>query len=63
MQSATRQKWEGRWDQLVGKVKGAWADITDDDLLKAEGDYDRLVGLVKEKTGKSREEIEAQLGA
>lgn len=61
MQSATSQKWEGRWDQLVGKAKGLWASVTDDDLLKAEGDYDRLVGVVKERTGKTREEIEKQL--
>jgi uncharacterized protein YjbJ (UPF0337 family) len=60
-QSATRQKWEGRWDQLVGRVKGAWGSITDDELLKAEGDYDKLVGVVKEKTGKTREEIEKEL--
>lgn len=61
MASATRQKWEGRWDQLVGKVKSAWAELTDDELLKAEGDYDKLVGIVKEKTGKTREAIEAEL--
>ena len=29
--------------------------------IAAEGDYDRLVGVVKEKTGKTREEIEKRL--
>lgn len=62
MQSATSQKWEGRWDQLVGRVKSAWGGLTDDDLLTAEGDYDKLVGVIKEKTGKTREEIEQELG-
>jgi uncharacterized protein YjbJ (UPF0337 family) len=61
MQSATRQKWEGRWEQLAGRVKSLWADVTDDELLKAEGDYERLVGIVKEKTGQTREEIEEKL--
>jgi uncharacterized protein YjbJ (UPF0337 family) len=59
--SGTSQKWEGRWDQLVGRVKSAWASLTDDDLLKAKGDYEKLVGVVKEKTGKTREEIEREL--
>ncbi|MFO0842002.1 MAG: CsbD family protein [Gemmataceae bacterium] len=61
MQNATRQKWEGRWEQLTGRVKSLWADVTDDELLKAEGDYERLVGVVKEKTGQTREEIEEKL--
>ena len=61
MASATQQKWEGRWDQLVGRVKKAWGDVTDDDLTKAKGDYQRLVGVLKEKTGKTQEEIEKEL--
>jgi len=61
MATATRQKWEGRWDQLAGKVKSLWGELTDDDLKKVEGDYDRLVGVVKERTGKAREEIEKEL--
>lgn len=61
MSSATRQKWEGRWDQLVGKVKTLWGDFMDDELLRLEGDYERLVGVIKERTGKTREEIEQQL--
>lgn len=61
MSSATSQKWEGRWDQLVGKAKSLWGDLTSDELMKVEGDYERLVGVLKEKTGKTREEIEGQL--
>jgi uncharacterized protein YjbJ (UPF0337 family) len=61
MASATKQKWEGRWDQLKGKVKSLWGNITDDELTHVEGDYERLVGKLKEKTGKSREELEKML--
>jgi uncharacterized protein YjbJ (UPF0337 family) len=61
MKSATQQKWEGRWTQLKGRVKEFWADITDDDLTGLEGDYDRLVGLIEERTGEAREEIEQRL--
>jgi uncharacterized protein YjbJ (UPF0337 family) len=61
MKSATKQKWEGRWDQLKGRVKTIWGDITDDDLKRVEGNYDRMVGMLEEKTGKAREEIEKQL--
>jgi uncharacterized protein YjbJ (UPF0337 family) len=46
MKSATRQKWEGRWEQLKGKVKSLWGDVTDDELTKTQGDYERLVGVL-----------------
>ena len=58
MKAATKQKWEGRWDQLTGKAKSIWGDLTDNDLMQAKGDYEQLVGKIKERTGKTREEIE-----
>jgi uncharacterized protein YjbJ (UPF0337 family) len=61
--SPTRQKWEGRWDQLVGKAKKVWGDLTDDDVLHAKGDYEQLVGQIKTRTGKTREEIEKALNS
>jgi uncharacterized protein YjbJ (UPF0337 family) len=61
MSSSTGQKWQGRWEQLKGRVKQAWGDLTDDDFTKADGDYDELVGIINEKTGETREEIEKRL--
>lgn len=61
MTSGTTQKWEGRWEQLTGTAKQYWGWLTDDDLTRLEGDYERLVGLIKERTGESREAIEAKL--
>jgi len=61
MAPATTQKWEGRWEQLKGKAKSLWGNLTDNELLEAEGDYERLVGKIKEKTGKTREEIDKLL--
>jgi uncharacterized protein YjbJ (UPF0337 family) len=61
MQEGTKIKWEGRWDQLKGKVKQTWGDLTDDDLDVAEGNYDELVGRIKERTGETQEEIEKRL--
>lgn len=56
-----QMKWEGRWDQLKGKVKQTWGDVTDDDLAIVEGNWDELVGLIKERTGETQEEIEEKL--
>ena len=54
-------KWEGRWDQLKGKARQAWGDLTDDDLDVADGNYEELVGRIKEKTGESAEVIRQRL--
>jgi uncharacterized protein YjbJ (UPF0337 family) len=61
MQSSTSQKWEGRWDQLKGKARQFWGKLTDDDFTRSKGDYQELVGIIKEKTGETREEIERRL--
>jgi uncharacterized protein YjbJ (UPF0337 family) len=52
---------EGKWDQIKGRVKETWGEVTDDDLKQAEGNWDQLVGRIKERTGESREAIEAKL--
>lgn len=61
MSTATQQKWSGRWEQVRGKAKEFWGWLTDDDLTKVQGDYERLVGVIKERTGETRESIEEKL--
>jgi uncharacterized protein YjbJ (UPF0337 family) len=53
----TELTWKGRWNQLKGKAKQQWADLTDDDLLYIEGKEDELLGRLQEKTGKTKEEL------
>ena len=48
---------KGNWNELKGKVKQAYASLTDDDLTYAEGQEDQLLGRIQKKTGKSREEL------
>lgn len=52
---------EGKWDQMKGRIKEAWGDLTDDDLDRTEGKRDRLVGTIKEKTGETADRIESKL--
>ncbi len=63
MNDGTENKWSGRWDQLKGKAKQSWGDLTDDDLGVAEGQYDEMVGKIKERTGEQEEEIRRRLDA
>lgn len=59
----TQQSVRGHWDELVGKLKQRWGDLTDDDLRRAEGNVDQLLGIVQQKTGETRENIEGFLDA
>jgi uncharacterized protein YjbJ (UPF0337 family) len=59
--SATSLKWEGRIDQLRGKARKLWSVLTDDELGHDKGDYERTIGIIKERTGLAREEIEKKL--
>jgi len=54
-------KWKGRWNQIKGKVKASYGDLTDDDLRLEEGKEDQLLGKLQEESGKSKEEIEEWL--
>jgi uncharacterized protein YjbJ (UPF0337 family) len=48
---------KGGWNELKGKVKQAYGDLTDDDLVREEGKDDELLGKLQLKTGKSRDEL------
>lgn len=48
---------KGNWNELKGKVKKAYGDLTDDDLVREEGKDDEMLGKLQKKTGKSRDEL------
>jgi uncharacterized protein YjbJ (UPF0337 family) len=55
MKNSTELK--GNWNELKGKLKLQYAQLTDNDLLFAEGKKDELLGRLQIKLGKSKEEI------
>jgi uncharacterized protein YjbJ (UPF0337 family) len=56
-----RDRFEGNWKQLRGKVKEQWGKLTDDQLDMIEGKRDQLSGKIQEAYGISRDEAERQL--
>ncbi|MGB8331410.1 MAG: CsbD family protein [Polyangiales bacterium] len=51
----------GKWDQVQGRAKKAWGELTDDDFKKAEGSVDKLYGIIQEKFGDTKEAIQKKL--
>jgi uncharacterized protein YjbJ (UPF0337 family) len=55
---STQEQMLGSWNQLKGKIKQRWGQLTDDELSEVEGNLDQLIGLVQQKTGEARQNIE-----
>ncbi len=50
---------KGNWNELKGKLKQKFADLTDDDLLFEEGKEDEMWGKLQQKIGKTEKEIKS----
>jgi uncharacterized protein YjbJ (UPF0337 family) len=48
---------KGTWNQLKGKLKQQYGELTDDDLKYAEGKENELIGRLQNKLGKSKDEV------
>lgn len=49
---------KGKWNEIKGKLKQKYADLTDDDLLFDEGKEDEMYGKIQQKVGATKEEVE-----
>jgi uncharacterized protein YjbJ (UPF0337 family) len=52
---------KGNWNQIKGKIKEKWGDLTDDDLTYEEGKEDQLIGRIQKRTGRARDEIVGEI--
>ena len=48
---------KGNWNEQRGKLKQQFANLTDDDLMFAEGKKDEMLGKLQIKLGKTKEEL------
>lgn len=55
--SAITDRIKGNWNQIKGKLKEEYGELTDNDLMYQEGKEEQLLGRIQEKTGKSKQEI------
>lgn len=55
--SAQEDKIRGDWNDVKGKAKEQYGELTDDDVMVAEGKEDQFVGNLQKKLGKTKEEV------
>jgi uncharacterized protein YjbJ (UPF0337 family) len=57
----TKLQFKGGWNELKGKLKQKYGQLTDDDLTFAEGKDDELLGRLQQKLGKSKDDLRKEI--
>ncbi|CAA6811999.1 MAG: CsbD family protein [uncultured Aureispira sp.] len=55
--SVFSDKVHGNWNEIKGKMKQEYAELTDNDLMYEKGKEDEMLGLLQQKLGKTKEDI------
>lgn len=54
---------KGSWNEMKGKLKQKYANLTNDDLTYVEGKEDELYGRLQKSLGKTKEQIQTELSS
>jgi uncharacterized protein YjbJ (UPF0337 family) len=57
----SQETYKGNWNVIKGKLKQSYADLTEDDMMYAEGKEDEMLGRIQKKIGKSKQELKDQI--
>ena len=57
----TNLQLRGSWNEMKGKLKQKYGQLTDDDLEFAEGKDEELLGRLQQKLGKTKEELRREI--
>ena len=48
---------KGEWHVIKGRLKQAFAELTDDDVIFVNGKEEELLGRLQQRLGKTKEEL------
>jgi uncharacterized protein YjbJ (UPF0337 family) len=54
---STKLEIKGNWNEVKGKLKQKYGQLTDDDLVFAQGKDDELLGRLQKRLGQSKEDL------
>jgi uncharacterized protein YjbJ (UPF0337 family) len=57
----TNLRFKGTWNEVKGKLKQKYGQLTDDDLAFAEGKDEELLGRLQQKLGKAKEDLRKEI--
>jgi uncharacterized protein YjbJ (UPF0337 family) len=57
----TNLRFKGTWNEVKGKLKQKYGQLTDDDLAFTEGKEDELLGRLQQRLGKAKEDLRKEI--
>jgi uncharacterized protein YjbJ (UPF0337 family) len=57
----TKLQFKGSWNEVKGKLKQKYGQLTDNDLAFSEGKDDELLGRLQQKLGKTKDELRREI--
>jgi uncharacterized protein YjbJ (UPF0337 family) len=57
----TNLRFKGSWNEVKGKLKQKYGQLTDNDVAFAEGKEDELLGRLQQRLGKSKEDLRKEI--
>lgn len=52
---------EGNWTEFRGKVRERWGKLTDDDLDVVAGKREQLLGILQQRYGTAKDQLENEM--
>jgi len=52
---------KGNWNEIKGKLKQKYGQLTDDDLTFADGKEDELLGRLQKRLGRTKDELRSEI--
>lgn len=54
---------KGKWLEIKGRIKEQWAELTDDDIRRIDGNMERLEGVLRQKLGYTKEQAKQAINS
>ena len=52
---------KGKWNEIKGEIHTKWGKLTDDELEKSKGNVTSIAGLIQQRYGAKKQEVEDAL--
>jgi uncharacterized protein YjbJ (UPF0337 family) len=57
----TKLQLKGSWNEVKGKLKQKYANLTDDDLAFVDGKEDELLGRLQQRLGRDKDTLRREI--
>jgi uncharacterized protein YjbJ (UPF0337 family) len=52
---------KGKWNEIKGEIRTQWGKMSDDELEKSSGNLTSIAGLIQQRYGAKKEEVQEKL--